>query len=208
MPERLSSYLDGGNLFSEDDYSRFADTLGVSELSDFERNEIRLATLHFIALYLIDMRPASGEDWKPVIPIRGARRAAYNRLYDAANRLKEALEDEELICLPEEGTLISFSIEDVERLAASALEILQKIPKGGADKELARSILVRELAPVFERVTGRKPGRSFDTTAHKRGDRGGRGQFFRFCLEVLDCFLPGAEKGLDDVIKLTLRNLG
>ena len=131
-----------------------------------------------------------------------------SRYISFGKTLDLSLEDEDLRCLPEEGTLASISIEDVGKLAASALEIFQKIPKGGADKELARSILVRDLAPVFERVTGRKPGRSFDTTAHKKGDRGGRGQFFRFCLEVLDCFLPGAEKGLDDVIKLTLRNMG
>lgn len=122
---------------------------------------------------------------------RAERREAFQRIHDAAKKLKEVLENYNLMIVDDKADLPLSNTGLLDSLAEAAKQAVDSVPPTGADPKQARRAFVHDLGQIFMTATNKRP------TLGRRADGQPYGRFFEFAEAALRQLDPHATQGVE-----------
>ena len=132
---------------------------------------------------------------------RAERREAFERIHDAAKKLKEVLENYNLMIVEDKADLPLSNIGFLDSLAEAAKQAAASVPPTGADPKKARRVFVRDLGRVFMDVTGKPPTRQTPPDGQPSG------LFLKFAQAALRPLDRYAVQGVDNDVKAVIADM-
>ncbi len=178
-------------VYGPDDLQTFASILKIDKFTAEQAHQLERVAWTFKFL----------NGWDKMRATRGERREAFERIHDAAMKLKEALENYNLMIVDDKADLPISNTGFLDSLAEAAKQAVDSVPPTGADPKQARRAFVRDLGRVFMDVTGKPPTRQTPPDGQPSG------LFLQFAQAALRPLDRYAAQGVDNDVKAVIADM-